>query len=500
MRTASVAFVLFAFSMACDDKAVVDDTPTDETPSEPTPGGPQLRTGRLMGGQPVGGVRFQSATQSGLTDANGGFTYVDGEQVTFALGGTQLGSVAGAETVTPFTLQATVPPRTYSELYVTILNYGSSPAGRAFNMAVLFAMLDADGNLDNGIDLAGWDAALADASLDLNVEIWSLRERTLAPLQRYFGLNTLTIPVGVILSHLYTSLAVDVPATAISKLAVSAAGGASAYESTITYTNGRVSGFGDGSTLTRDAQGRVLVQTSGEYAQTQTYDARGALLTRSRAQTAIVYNNLECAYDAAQRLTSEVELREGTTVTRSYAYDLAARTVTETSAVNGEPTRTRVDTFDTHVRATTSTYDDTSDGTIDRTDVVTYTYDDAGRMLSDGTTTYTYESSGRALTYDFAHPTSPIRVELTYDAQGRVASALNSDGDTTTYTYDDAGNIVTIAYDDQVSSFTYDAEGSIATSTSSQGAVTTYSYTAAPNNLETLLLLFFDGYCTSCFW
>jgi len=50
---------------------------------------------------PVEGLRFLSATQSGMTDSNGAFLYQEGETVSFYVGDILLGNILGAETVTP---------------------------------------------------------------------------------------------------------------------------------------------------------------------------------------------------------------------------------------------------------------------------------------------------------------------------------------------------------------------------------------------------------------
>jgi para-nitrobenzyl esterase len=56
---------------------------------------------------PIQGLDYATPTWSGVTDANGKFSYGAGETVTFSLGGLVLGSVTGQSTVTLFTIVPT---------------------------------------------------------------------------------------------------------------------------------------------------------------------------------------------------------------------------------------------------------------------------------------------------------------------------------------------------------------------------------------------------------
>ena len=53
---------------------------------------------------PVQGLRYNTATQSGVTDANGQFRYRPGESVTFSFGQTVLGTIPGVPQITPWTV------------------------------------------------------------------------------------------------------------------------------------------------------------------------------------------------------------------------------------------------------------------------------------------------------------------------------------------------------------------------------------------------------------
>ncbi|MBV1879084.1 MAG: hypothetical protein KUG79_15695 [Pseudomonadales bacterium] len=120
---------------------------------------PPLQTGRFVDSA-VNGLHYETATQSGITNAAGEFNYFAGETVRFSLGGIELGSAIGAASLSPLTL----------------LNVSSVDAARQagveaelLNRLVFLQSLDRDNNPDNGIDLSGLDDSLAEQTLDFSV-------------------------------------------------------------------------------------------------------------------------------------------------------------------------------------------------------------------------------------------------------------------------------------------------------------------------------------------
>jgi uncharacterized secreted protein with C-terminal beta-propeller domain len=83
--------------------------------------------GRLIDA-PVQGIHYQSGTQSGLTGANGTFTYEVGQRVQFSLGHIVFGSVSGQTRVTPLDLT----------------NAGDTPNTQSINIARFLQSLDSD--------------------------------------------------------------------------------------------------------------------------------------------------------------------------------------------------------------------------------------------------------------------------------------------------------------------------------------------------------------------
>ncbi|WP_193771107.1 putative Ig domain-containing protein [Candidatus Magnetaquicoccus inordinatus] len=114
----------------------------------------------------VAGIRYQTATLSGITDANGGFSFKEGETVTFSIGGIVIGSAnmrsskSGLPIVTP-TLLAEAASASEEVRYNV-----------ATNMIRLLQTLDSDGDPGNGISIQiseeSMKAALGTEKLDLS--------------------------------------------------------------------------------------------------------------------------------------------------------------------------------------------------------------------------------------------------------------------------------------------------------------------------------------------
>jgi hypothetical protein len=118
---------------------------------------------------PVEGLKFETDTQSGMTDPEGTFSYLDGENVSFSLGGTVFPEVLGSGKITPMTLYA---PDDANNTAVV-------------NMLRLLQSLDSDGDPENGITISPEvSISLASISLDPASENFEEEANTvLAPLQ-----------------------------------------------------------------------------------------------------------------------------------------------------------------------------------------------------------------------------------------------------------------------------------------------------------------------------
>lgn len=100
----------------------------------------------------VANIRYQTATQSDFTNALGEYEYVEGETVTFSIGGIELPPVTATGRITPADMTADT----------------SSP-DQLTNILRLLQSLDEDGNPDNGITItADTHTALENALLDVD--------------------------------------------------------------------------------------------------------------------------------------------------------------------------------------------------------------------------------------------------------------------------------------------------------------------------------------------
>lgn len=106
---------------------------------------------------PVGGLNYQTATMSGLTDENGTFMYHEGETVTFLIGDVMLGSALGNNIMTPIDLV----PGALDETHPIVTN-----------ICRLLQSLDQDGNLDNGIMITEvMHAEMTDRMIDITLGV-----------------------------------------------------------------------------------------------------------------------------------------------------------------------------------------------------------------------------------------------------------------------------------------------------------------------------------------
>ncbi len=176
-------------------------------------------TGTLQAGRPQG-IQFQTPSQTGSTDADGRFTYLPGETVTFSVAAVELGSVPGAAEVSLFTLAGLTPPTTERALRRELdrIQRISTPFARAVNMARLLMMLDADGNPDNGLDVRGREGLVTAGSVNLDLRVVDFAAR----IEQRSPLLTRNIPVWLPVVKLYRDVNVVVRAHGVTRTDVPA--------------------------------------------------------------------------------------------------------------------------------------------------------------------------------------------------------------------------------------------------------------------------------------
>jgi hypothetical protein len=111
------------------------------TTTNPAAAAADIATGVFAG--PISGLRFQTPTQTGVTNERGEFQYREGESVTFLVGGLVLGSAAGAPSVNLAQLVNRADGK-IDRLHDPIVT----------NLARLVQTLDQDGSVENGVTIA----------------------------------------------------------------------------------------------------------------------------------------------------------------------------------------------------------------------------------------------------------------------------------------------------------------------------------------------------------
>ena len=164
----------------------------------------------IFGFPAVKGLAYETPTMSGLTDADGRFFFEPGENVTFSIGGTVLGTTRGKARITPFDLIPDAEVPTTNSAYLAMQN-GTvpTPGGMAANMVVFLLTIDTDGDPANGVEVPnGVTTLLNGVQIPFNRSIWLFREST--PLRRLIrdGIaNGLWGGVGRAIPH--TAIAMD---------------------------------------------------------------------------------------------------------------------------------------------------------------------------------------------------------------------------------------------------------------------------------------------------
>ena len=105
-------------------------------------------------GAPVSGLEYETPTRQGVTDADGTFLFEPGEDVTFRVGDTVLGTARGRRVLTPLDLvPGAQAPLTNDAFGRARRAKAPTPETGLLNRLVFLQTLDADDDLDNGIQI-----------------------------------------------------------------------------------------------------------------------------------------------------------------------------------------------------------------------------------------------------------------------------------------------------------------------------------------------------------
>lgn len=179
-------------------------------------GGTGVETEGVFNGGQIAGLYFETPSFSGLTDTDGTFRFRDGEEVRFSLGGIVLGSARGAPEMNLFTLVGSAPIVEEAQIRAALEDRQRiDDFDRVANMALLLVTLDTDQDPTNGVDLSGWDSALADYQVDFRYDFYEFPERrgldALRALRTAFDIRYQVAPATPLV-FLYDALGIAIPA------------------------------------------------------------------------------------------------------------------------------------------------------------------------------------------------------------------------------------------------------------------------------------------------
>lgn len=180
----------------------------------PTANDNTVRTGQFSG-LSIAGLHYQTASRSGLTDANGRFEYVAGEQIHFSLGGIELGSTQAQASINllaelPGTLPDSLPTTRDAMLEELASLNDVTDFDRIINIATLLMALDTDKNSRNGIDLGDLHSRMQSVTLDFHVPMSRfLDRRNFREVVALHG-KRIDLPYKEVILALYQALALRV--------------------------------------------------------------------------------------------------------------------------------------------------------------------------------------------------------------------------------------------------------------------------------------------------
>lgn len=431
-------------------------------------GGKAVLTGQFIDSA-VSGVRYATATGSGITDSEGRFEYLEGETVSFHLGDLQLGETQGAALVSLFDLAQGVEPMVGNTLLqIAIRNRKEGPGfSTVINLAVLLQTLDSDGDPDNGIEISTDVAALFEAdSVNLNRHwkdfnhdrgfrqiLKEARESELLDSNRQIRKSWQAM------AHLYASLGMDSKLKPVTGNMFVDASGFSSYNSTQEFdTEGR---------LTQVSGGSGFINAS---TRTFDYDANGNLVREERVSlfpsgTDGIYFYL---YDGdgsliRREVGTDGDETQGTGIDAVYEYvnDAQGRRLLEAFDNNGDgvPESSTAYFYDTDGNPLRNEYDNDGDGTPDSTN--SFVHDTVGNLVHGE-----YDSNGDGM--------PETSVDYTYDTEGNLVRELHyrngdaSTGRTYDYLYDAEGILTRMEYDsngdgipETIDAYNYNADGNL---------------------------------------
>jgi len=408
--------------------------------NEPTPFTDVL-TGRFVD-SPVQGLRYETASQSGLTNSLGEFTYREGESVTFHIGGTQLGIAPGSDTITPFSLFGISALATEAEITLALTGDTVNSFDRAINTATLLQTLDIDGDPNNGINIGNSHSGLMSLSIPLSVKAREFEHHnTVQHAKNLAGISHSTTLSSAI-QHIYESLNIHIESS-LTANQTSSQNGKEVESVAYIYDNA-----GNLTSKNADLDNDGTIDSTKSY----NYDNEGNLTLVSNSSNSTVET---LNYDDENNLLSHfIEKQSGNDVEELYEY------------TNNRLNRFKIDLNGDGSIESNTQYSYNSQGSLSGHEI---DRDNDGTI--DASTRYTY-SDNKLTSYSEDtnnNGSADIVISYTYDQEGnRRSQNIDSSTDGTadsnsTFEYDDRNNTIRYEQDldldgtaDYIEAYAYD--------------------------------------------
>lgn len=437
-----------------------------------TPPDPNLETGRLQGAS-VEGLRYTTESHSGLTNSRGEYHYIEGETITFSVGGTQFPITPATSELNLFSIIGINPLLQETEIVNALNADDASSFDTAINMSNLLQTLDADGNPGNGIALGNADARLQAVTIPLQVKAieFSLQPELARAKTLHSVSHNRTLPQ--VMDFLYQDLHLSVESAQPARQIRTTEG----RSNTLAYeydNNGLIRSLGQDidnngtidveESFTYDVSGNIttISNSAEKTSQLLSYDPSGNLLQRETQRDGRLLRSESFSFMADRIQSFECSAsEEGESSTVDYEYDNHNRLSGYLIDIDGEEASDIRSTFH---------YDDDQVAQIDED------------RNNDGTVDlsihYTYLNDGKVQTQRTIETIDGARVEILsrffYDSNNnttRYEEDRNSDGQTDyveDYQYDEHQQRTQYRKDlnadnrwDSTAHYTYDLNGNL---------------------------------------
>lgn len=250
------------------------DTNSPQPSPAPQPTPPPVLTGSL-GNTPIIGAKFETATQSGVTNEKGEFSFIAGETLRFSIGGIEIGKIAAANSISLSDFYDDPLPTNTAEIEKFSQDELAESFDSLINLASFLVSLDNNDNVDDGIDISAWETPLSDVSLGFDEPLKQFLQFTFADFVRAYAIESKRYAKAM--KYIYESEEITVS------------------ESKVLSTNSETTNddmvWSDAEIFTYDINGNQLTYTKTEdlnndgaddyiAIDTRTYDEQGNRITR----------------------------------------------------------------------------------------------------------------------------------------------------------------------------------------------------------------------------